>query len=82
MQICALIPAFNEAPHIAKVIAGRQGGILKTVVVIDDGSGDGTADAARAAGAICLESQTNSGKGAALRARHLLRASSGQLSPT
>jgi hypothetical protein len=29
MQTCALIPAFNEAPHIAKVIAGvrrRNGG--------------------------------------------------------
>lgn len=67
MQICALIPAFNEAPHIANVIAGIKRHI-EMIVVIDDGSGDGTADAARAAGATCLESHTNSGKGAALRA--------------
>ena len=37
------------------------------MVVIDDGSCDGTAEIARAAGAVCLESRTNSGKAAALR---------------
>ncbi|MGP8271297.1 MAG: glycosyltransferase family 2 protein [Terracidiphilus sp.] len=67
MHTCALIPAFNEAPHIAKVIAGVRRHIER-VVVIDDGSGDGTADAARAAGAVCLKSKTNGGKGSALRA--------------
>src|ERR1039458_4365689 len=66
MRTCALIPAFNEAPYIAKVIAGSRPYVEK-VVVIDDGSGDGTAEVARAAGAICLASQTNCGKGSALR---------------
>jgi glycosyltransferase involved in cell wall biosynthesis len=36
-------------------------------VVIDDGSGDGTADIARAAGATCLRLPANCGKASALR---------------
>jgi glycosyltransferase involved in cell wall biosynthesis len=67
MRACALIPAFNEAPYIAKVIAGTRRHIDK-IIVIDDGSSDGTAEVARAAGAICLVSQTHCGKGSALRA--------------
>jgi glycosyltransferase involved in cell wall biosynthesis len=66
MRTCALIPAFNEAPYIAKVIAGSRQYVEK-VVVIDDGSADRTAEVARAAGATCLESQSNQGKGSALR---------------
>jgi glycosyltransferase involved in cell wall biosynthesis len=65
MKICALIPAFNEAPHIAGVVKGAREH-LDTVVVIDDGSSDGTAALARAAGALCLESPGNRGKAAAL----------------
>jgi glycosyltransferase involved in cell wall biosynthesis len=66
MRTCALIPAFNEAPHIAKVVAGvRQ--YVAEVVVIDDGSGDGTAGIARAAGATCLQLPENRGKASALR---------------
>lgn len=41
--------------------------LLARVVVVDDGSGDGTADAARAAGAEVLVHAVNAGKGAALR---------------
>jgi glycosyltransferase involved in cell wall biosynthesis len=37
-------------------------------VVIDDGSSDGTAEIARAAGATCLQSPRNCGKASALRA--------------
>jgi glycosyltransferase involved in cell wall biosynthesis len=37
------------------------------VVLIDDGSCDGTAEIAQSAGAICLRSETNSGKASALR---------------
>jgi glycosyltransferase involved in cell wall biosynthesis len=65
MKICALIPAFNEAPHIARVVEGARKH-LDSVVVIDDGSRDGTAEQARGAGAICLESPGNRGKAAAL----------------
>jgi len=66
MRICALIPAFNEAPYIANVVAGARQHVEK-VVVIDDGSGDETAQIARAAGADCLRSQRNCGKASALR---------------
>lgn len=66
MRTCALIPAFNEAPYIANVVKGAQPHV-EQVVVIDDGSGDGTAQVARAAGATCLRSDTNCGKASALR---------------
>jgi glycosyltransferase involved in cell wall biosynthesis len=67
MRICALIPVFNESPHIAKVVEGVRRNIAD-VVVIDDGSSDGTADIARAAGATCLQLPRNCGKASALRA--------------
>ena len=67
MRTCVLIPAFNEAPHIADVVE-RSRQHVEEVVVIDDGSSDGTADIARSAGAICLQLPTNSGKASALRA--------------
>jgi glycosyltransferase involved in cell wall biosynthesis len=67
MNICALIPTFNEAAHIATVVhSTRQ--YVPDVVVIDDGSDDGTAEVARQAGAVCLRLETNSGKASALRA--------------
>jgi glycosyltransferase involved in cell wall biosynthesis len=66
MRTCALIPAFNEAPHIANVVE-RARQHVGEVVVIDDGSCDGTAEIARAAGATCLRSPRNSGKASALR---------------
>jgi glycosyltransferase involved in cell wall biosynthesis len=67
MRTCVLIPAFNEAPHIAKVVEGARQHVAE-VVVIDDGSSDGTAEIARAAGAICLQLPRNCGKASALRA--------------
>ena len=66
MRTCALIPAFNEAPYIANVVQ-RTRRHVEEVVVIDDGSGDGTADIARAAGATCLQSPRHCGKASALR---------------
>jgi glycosyltransferase involved in cell wall biosynthesis len=66
MRICALIPAFNEASHIGMVVKGARQHV-DAVVVIDDGSTDGTAEIARRAGATCLESAANCGKATALR---------------
>jgi glycosyltransferase involved in cell wall biosynthesis len=67
MRTCALIPALNEAPHIANVVERTRQHVAE-VVVIDDGSCDGTADIARAAGATCLQLPENRGKASALRA--------------
>jgi glycosyltransferase involved in cell wall biosynthesis len=66
MNAVALIPAFNEAGSIADVVAGLRGAVSH-VIVVDDGSTDGTAERARAAGAEVLEHAVNRGKGEAVR---------------
>jgi glycosyltransferase involved in cell wall biosynthesis len=65
-KICALIPAFNEADVIASVVRGTKT-YIDSVFVVDDGSNDGTAEAAQASGAVCLRLYHNQGKGTALR---------------
>jgi len=67
MRTCVLIPAFNEALHIGEVVSGARRHVAD-VVVIDDGSRDGTAEIARTAGATCLQLPRNCGKASALRA--------------
>jgi glycosyltransferase involved in cell wall biosynthesis len=60
-----VIAAYNEATVIAEVVAD----VLRTfdhVVVVDDGSSDGTAALARAAGADVVRHPVNLGQGAAL----------------
>ncbi len=71
-KILAIIPAYNEAPRVAKVVTGAA--VHLPVLVVDDGSTDGTADRAQAAGATIIRGWPNQGKGAALRAgfRHAL----------
>lgn len=68
-SVVAIIPAHNEAPRIAAVtgplLASR---IFSRVLVVDDGSTDDTADAARRAGAEVLRLTPNRGKGGALYA--------------
>jgi glycosyltransferase involved in cell wall biosynthesis len=62
----AVIPCFNEARTIAPlVMAVRQR--LPSVIVVDDGSTDGSSNLARAAGATVVSHERNLGKGAALR---------------
>ena len=51
MPTALIIPALNEAGAIGGVIRGIPAGLVDRVVVVDNGSTDGTADAARAAGA-------------------------------
>ena len=62
----ALVPAFRCAQTVGAVVAGLRDAV-ETVLVVDDGSADGTADAARAAGARVLVRPVNGGKGSALR---------------
>ena len=65
-QLIALIPAHDEAARIARVVIGAARHL--PVLVVDDGSSDGTARVAEEAGARVLRQEPNQGKGAALRA--------------
>jgi glycosyltransferase involved in cell wall biosynthesis len=60
----AVIPCFNEAAHIGAVVAGVQKH-LPTVIVVDDGSTDATAESAQNGGAEVFRLPENLGKGAA-----------------
>lgn len=64
-DIAAIIPAFQAAPSVGDVIRGTLE-ILPEVLVVDDGSTDGTAEVARRAGARVISHPVNRGKGAAL----------------
>ena len=63
--VLIVIPVFNEADALAQVVAGarRHGPVL----VVDDGSSDGSADAAARAGADVVRLARRRGKGDALR---------------
>jgi glycosyltransferase involved in cell wall biosynthesis len=63
--IAAIIPAYQAAPSIGDVVRGTLE-ILPEVLVVDDGSTDGTAEVARRAGARVISHPVNRGKGAAL----------------
>lgn len=65
-NVAALIPCYREGRHIRKVAAGAQQ-YLDTVLVVDDGSDDATAEEARAAGAEVIVHERNAGKGAAIK---------------
>ncbi|MCJ7752681.1 MAG: glycosyltransferase, partial [Armatimonadetes bacterium] len=70
MPATAIIPAYRAAATIAATVrAARSIPGVAQVVVVDDGSGDETADAARSAGAhTVIALPSNRGKGAALQA--------------
>ena len=66
-QVAVIIPARNEADRIqATVTAACELPAVGVVIVVDDGSTDGTADVARSAGAIVTRHARNRGKGAAM----------------
>jgi glycosyltransferase involved in cell wall biosynthesis len=65
-EVAALIPALDCEATIGAVVRGTLAQ-LPRVLVVDDGSHDRTADAARAAGAEVLRLPANRGKGEALR---------------
>jgi glycosyltransferase involved in cell wall biosynthesis len=64
-RIAAVIPAYQAAPSVGAVVEGTLR-LLPDVLVIDDGSTDATAEAARQAGARVVSLARNQGKGAAL----------------
>ena len=63
-----VIPAFNEAPSIAAVVRDLAAAApWREIIVVDDGSGDGTGDAAASAGARVVRHPYNKGNGAAVK---------------
>ena len=72
MLLSVVIPAFDEAATVGRLVERvRAEGTNKEIIVVDDGSADGTGailDALEAQGLITLlRHETNRGKGAAVR---------------
>src|ERR1700755_2014692 len=71
-RICIVIPAYSEAPAIARTIAEHQAAFPDAeLVVVDNNSTDGTGDIARKAGApgrrLRVVSEPRQGKGFAVK---------------
>jgi glycosyltransferase involved in cell wall biosynthesis len=69
-KVAVVIPAYNEEDNIGQVlprIPETVCGVATAVLVVDDGSRDGTGDIAREHGAAVARHVTNLGGGAALR---------------
>jgi glycosyltransferase involved in cell wall biosynthesis len=65
-RIAAVIPAYQEAKHVAEVVR-RTLAHLNYVLVVDDGSPDETANVARQAGAEVIVHPVNRGKGETIK---------------
>ena len=79
-KIAILIPAYNEAENIGVVldqIPAAVGGVRTEILVVDDGSRDGTGDVAAEHRALVARHVTNRGGGAALRTGYRLMVESG-----
>jgi glycosyltransferase involved in cell wall biosynthesis len=75
-RVIVVVPAWDEAPRIARVLRGMPARV-DSIIVVDDASMDGTAEAARASGVARVEvirHERNLGVGAAITTgyRHAL----------
>ena len=72
-SISIIIPAYNEEKRLPSTLTALQAYLATTswefteIVVVDDGSRDGTAEVARAAGVHVLQNPGNRGKGYSVR---------------
>jgi glycosyltransferase involved in cell wall biosynthesis len=66
MRVFIIIPAYNEEKVIRETVREVKK-YVDEVVVVDDGSNDGTAEKARGEGAVVIEHIINRGQGAALK---------------
>jgi len=79
-RIAILVPAYNEAENVGKVLdlmPSAVCGMETAVLVVDDGSRDGTGDVAAEHGAVVARHVINRGGGAALRTGYRLMVESG-----
>jgi glycosyltransferase involved in cell wall biosynthesis len=79
-SVMVLIPAYNGGSAVGQVVRGtRAVSAALSILVVDDGSTDTTAQAALEAGAVVVSHPQNLGKGAALRTgfEHFLAADLG-----
>src|SRR5690606_38612862 len=74
--VTVAIPAYNEADIIGPVVTAIAAGGWKEILVVDDGSTDGTAVRAAAAGARVLRHPYNKGNGASVKTA--IRAAAGE----
>ncbi len=66
-KIAVIVPAFNEEVKISRVVERTDHSLVDAFFVVDDGSTDGTAEAAREKGAEVLPTGRRRGVGSALR---------------
>ncbi|WP_157448908.1 glycosyltransferase family 2 protein [Deinococcus peraridilitoris] len=66
-RVAVVIPAYNEQETVGDVVRVALQ-LTPEVIVVSDGSGDRTAEEARAAGAQVIDQRENTGKGPALYA--------------
>ena len=79
-RVAVVIPAYNEEDNLGVVldqIPATVCGAETAVLVVDDGSRDGTGDVARGHGAVVARHVINRGGGAALRTGYRLMSDSG-----
>lgn len=66
MNVSAIVPAYNEAERIDKVIQALYIDAIEEIIVVDDGSTDGTGQVAESLGVSLVRLPENRGKARAL----------------